>query len=108
MADSRFDYKDSQLDFWADRIATKFPKLTNEKLTEIICLGVEGKWRDKYNNHINLSTIISWIEATKTEAKEVADKERIQKEKDIRNLQFEADEMNMTLQELLQIKANQL
>lgn|GEM_PF-7072849 len=99
--DSRFDYGDVQLGFWAERIALKYPKLNEKTLKEIICNGADGKWDDKYNQHTKLSTIMKWIEATKIEidAKIAAEEKSIFDE--ARNINFETGiDLNTCIEEV--------
>lgn len=89
MADSKFDYGDDQLGYWAHRIKERYPKLQNETFIKIIQAGTEGKWKEKYEPNVCLSMIISWIEKFKQErdAAIAAEEESIQNE--ARSVNFE-------------------
>lgn len=74
MADSKFDYNDTQLAYWAERIIKRHPDMLMPKLIEIIQAGTEGRWKDKYYQNVNLSMIFDWIEKFLKEEKEAAEK----------------------------------
>jgi hypothetical protein len=60
LADSRFNYSDEQLNYWAAELQNDFPNSSMEGLTTIIRKGIKGGYEVK-SNHITLSVIYSWI-----------------------------------------------
>lgn len=108
MADYRFDYQDFQLLFWVDRIILKFPKLTNNQFRTIICLGVEGKWKNPYNNTVNLQTIFSWIENYKAELIQAKNDKIARIQENNKKLLLDAQDFNLTTKEILQLNQKSL
>jgi hypothetical protein len=101
LADKRFDYQDAQLVFWADRIMKMFPRLGMDQLQEIVCKGLEGKWRDKFNPTVNLSTVIQWIE---NERKEINDRIAAAKEKQYDHDRGVAFEQEISIEEAIALR----
>lgn len=62
MADTKFDYNDIQLGYWAKRITERFPDISPETLIKALQNGTEGKYKAQYEPNVNLSIIIGWIE----------------------------------------------
>lgn len=62
LADNKFTYQPQQLVFWADQIQIDYPELTNDKFKQVILKGAKGRYKEKYESNISLSTVIKWID----------------------------------------------
>lgn len=60
LADSRFNYSETQLNYWAAEIQNDYPNISLETFTKIIRKGIKGGFEMK-SNHITLSVIFDWV-----------------------------------------------
>ena len=60
LGDSRFNYKQHQLDYWAAEIQSDFSQGNIDGLKKIIRKGIKGLYSQN-KGHITLSVIYSWI-----------------------------------------------